>query len=196
MCTCQDILIKDLNMLCVSAKYVFCILTIERKEQSLYLITNLLQETEMDQNFMEGIITDDWEIGLWVWSRNETSVFTLELSKIEESTSSVFQSKIHTNFFFLKHRRDGPLWLYPQRSNGESTLFYWSSEVTETRCLLQEAKELGISCGLCIMTMHPCAQLIQFTFLVKLAFLWFRNCPAPLIWLPTTSGCFPKLKWL
>lgn len=40
-------------------KIVFCILTIEQKEHSLSVIANLLQETEMDQNFMEGIITGD-----------------------------------------------------------------------------------------------------------------------------------------
>jgi hypothetical protein len=53
----KDILIKDLNMQCISAKFVFCVLTIQQKENTLSLITNLLQETEMDQNFMEDIIT-------------------------------------------------------------------------------------------------------------------------------------------
>jgi len=46
-------------MQCISAKFVFSILTIEQKEHSLSLIANLLQETEMDQNFMKGIITGD-----------------------------------------------------------------------------------------------------------------------------------------
>jgi len=50
---------KDLNMQCISAKFVFCILTIKQKEHCLSLIANLLQETEMDQNFMEGIFTRD-----------------------------------------------------------------------------------------------------------------------------------------
>jgi hypothetical protein len=46
-------------MQCISAKFVFCILTIEQKEHSLSLIANLLKETEMDQKFIEGIITGD-----------------------------------------------------------------------------------------------------------------------------------------
>jgi hypothetical protein len=46
-------------MQCSSAEFVFCILAIEQKEHSLSLIINLPQETEMDQNFMEGIITGD-----------------------------------------------------------------------------------------------------------------------------------------
>jgi hypothetical protein len=27
-----------------------------------------------------------------------------------------------------------------------------------------------------------------------MAILWFGNNPTPLIWLPVTSGCFPKLE--
>lgn len=46
-------------MQCISAKFVFCILTFEQKEHFLSVIANLLQETEMDQNFMEGIIMGD-----------------------------------------------------------------------------------------------------------------------------------------
>jgi len=46
-------------MQCISAKFVFRILAIKQKEHPLSLIANLLQETEVDQNFMEGIITGD-----------------------------------------------------------------------------------------------------------------------------------------
>jgi hypothetical protein len=42
-----------------SAEFVIFILAIEQKEHSLSLIINLLQETEMDQTFMEGIVTGD-----------------------------------------------------------------------------------------------------------------------------------------
>ena len=46
-------------MPCFCAKFNRCILTIEQREHHLTVITNLLQEAEMDQNFMDGIITGD-----------------------------------------------------------------------------------------------------------------------------------------
>lgn len=68
-------------MQCISAKFVFCILTIEQKERSLSLIANFLQETEMDQNFMEGIITgDEKQVYGYDPETNETSVFSLEVT--------------------------------------------------------------------------------------------------------------------
>ena len=43
----------------VSAKFVPCFLTIKQKEHRLSVATDFLQEAEMNQNFMEGIITGD-----------------------------------------------------------------------------------------------------------------------------------------
>jgi hypothetical protein len=43
----------------VFAKCVPRVLTIEQKEHRLSVTTSLLQEAEMDQNFMEGIIRSD-----------------------------------------------------------------------------------------------------------------------------------------
>jgi hypothetical protein len=54
---CQAILTEDLNMRSDSAKFVPCVLTIEQKEHRFSAATNLLQEAETDQNFMEDIIT-------------------------------------------------------------------------------------------------------------------------------------------
>jgi hypothetical protein len=48
----------------ICAKFVCHILAIERKEHCLSVIANLLQETEVDQNFMEGIFTCDEK---WVY---------------------------------------------------------------------------------------------------------------------------------
>jgi len=45
-------------MQCISAKFVFCILTFEQKEHFLSVIANLLQETEMDQT--------SWKASSWV----------------------------------------------------------------------------------------------------------------------------------
>jgi histone-lysine N-methyltransferase SETMAR len=63
--TCQGILGLDLNMRRVSAKFVPRVVTIEQKEHRLCVTSNLLQEAEADQNFMEGIITRDetWVYG-------------------------------------------------------------------------------------------------------------------------------------
>jgi hypothetical protein len=57
-------LTEDLNTGRVSAKFIPRVLAIKQKEQRLSVATNLLQEAEAEQNFMEGIIT-----------RNETWVF-------------------------------------------------------------------------------------------------------------------------
>jgi histone-lysine N-methyltransferase SETMAR len=48
-----------------SAKFDPRVLTIEQKEYRLSVATNLLQQVEMDQNFMESIITGDetWVYG-------------------------------------------------------------------------------------------------------------------------------------
>ena len=56
---CQATVTKDLNMCRVSAKFVPCFLTIKQKEHRLSVATDFLQEAEMNQNFMEGIITGD-----------------------------------------------------------------------------------------------------------------------------------------
>jgi hypothetical protein len=56
---CQAILTEDLKMRRVSMKFVPSVLTFEQKEHCLSVATNLLQEAETDQNFMEGIITGD-----------------------------------------------------------------------------------------------------------------------------------------
>ncbi|GFG35808.1 hypothetical protein Cfor_03972 [Coptotermes formosanus] len=51
-------------MRCVSVKFVLRVLTIEQKEHRLSVATNLLQEAETDQNFIEAIITGD---DTWVY---------------------------------------------------------------------------------------------------------------------------------
>ena len=57
--TCPATLTEDLNMRPVFAKFVPRVLNIEQKEHRLSVTTSLLQEAEMDQNFMEGIIRSD-----------------------------------------------------------------------------------------------------------------------------------------
>ena len=57
--TCQAILMKDLNMRRVAAKFVPRILTAKQKEWHLSVATNMLQEVKSDENFMGQIITGD-----------------------------------------------------------------------------------------------------------------------------------------
>jgi len=57
--TCQAILVQDLNMLRVAAKFVPRILTTEQKEWRLFVATNKLQEAESDENFMGQITMGD-----------------------------------------------------------------------------------------------------------------------------------------
>jgi hypothetical protein len=52
-------LTEDLNMRCISAKFVPRVLTFEQKEHGQSDATDLLQEAKIDPNFMESIITDD-----------------------------------------------------------------------------------------------------------------------------------------
>jgi hypothetical protein len=56
---CQKILTEELQMRCVSAKYVPCFLTVEQKHDRVSICTDLHQQAQNGPNFMSAVTGDE-----------------------------------------------------------------------------------------------------------------------------------------
>jgi len=56
---CQKILTEDLQIRCVTAKFVPHLLTAEQKDDHVSICTDLSDQAQNDPNFMSSVITGD-----------------------------------------------------------------------------------------------------------------------------------------
>ena len=186
--TCQMILMQDLNMLYVAAKFVPRILTTEQKEWRLSVATNMLQEAESDANFMGQIITGD---KTWVYGYDPQwkSADSTRPKKARQVQSKV---KVMLIVFFdvegIVHYE------YIPQGQTVNQQFYLQV-LKRLRLAVSRKRPQKWVAGAWALHHNNApahtAHSIQVFFQV-MAFLSFSNHPIPLTWLRVTFGCSPN----
>lgn len=98
--TGQTILTEDLNMRCVSAKFVPRDLIIARKETVCRHWSPSRSKIPIRTSWKA--LSEVTRLGLRIWSAHKTSVFAMEVARIsntEDTASDAFQSESHADFF-------------------------------------------------------------------------------------------------
>jgi hypothetical protein len=64
--SCQAILTEKLNMQCVAAKFVRCVLTEDQKANRVNISQELLDRVSLDENFLKTVVNRRRNLGLWL----------------------------------------------------------------------------------------------------------------------------------
>jgi hypothetical protein len=101
--SCHEILVDNLGMQQVAAKFLPCLLTDEQKQKCLKLSQELFDCANNDKNFVKNIITGDetWVYGCDVKSKAQSSQWVSEMSpRSKRHTASLVKYEGDVNFFF------------------------------------------------------------------------------------------------
>jgi hypothetical protein len=102
---CREILIENLNMRRIAAKFVPRLLTNDQKQQHVNVCFELREKANEDPAFMDH---NGWQkLDLWLWSRNKAMIIAVEeptITKSKKCAAGLEFNREHAYCFFLTWR--------------------------------------------------------------------------------------------